>query len=52
LGDRRLLNTPGILTYAITIGVISVEDADRAKKLLEQRKFIMNFSSFRDAIPK
>jgi len=52
LGDGRLLNTPGILTYAIAIGVISVEDADKAKKLLEQRKFIMGFSSFRDVIPK
>jgi predicted nucleic acid-binding protein len=52
LGPGRLLNTPGILTYAITSGVITVEDADQAKALLEQLRFIMSFSSFRDVLPK
>jgi predicted nucleic acid-binding protein len=52
LGTGRLLNTPGILTHAITSGVITVEDADQAKSLLEQRRFIMSFSSFRDVLPK
>jgi predicted nucleic acid-binding protein len=52
LGQGRLLNTPGILTYAITSRVITVEDADQAKALLEQRRFIMSFSSFRDVLPE
>jgi hypothetical protein len=34
------------------IGVITPEDADHAKALLEQRKFVMKFSSFRDVLPK
>jgi predicted nucleic acid-binding protein len=51
LGAGRLLNTPGILTHAITLGIITIEEADRAKTLLEQRKFIMTFSSFRDILP-
>jgi hypothetical protein len=52
LGAGRLLNTPGILTLAISNGVITVEDADHAKTFLEQHKFIMSFSSFRDVFPQ
>jgi predicted nucleic acid-binding protein len=52
LGNGRLLNTAGILIHAITLDVITIEDADRAKVLLEQRKFIMKFSSFREVLPK
>jgi hypothetical protein len=52
LGPGRLLNTPGIFTYAITSGVITVEAADQAKALLEQRRFIMSFSSFCDVLPE
>lgn len=52
LGTGRLLNTAGILIHAIKLGVISIEDADHAKFLLEQRKFVMKFSSFRDVLPK
>jgi predicted nucleic acid-binding protein len=52
LGTGRLLNTPGILTLAITSGILTVEDADGAKALLEQHRFTMSFSSFRDVLPK
>jgi predicted nucleic acid-binding protein len=48
LGTGRLINTAGILLHAINIGVITVEDADHAKALLEERRFVMKFSSFRD----
>jgi predicted nucleic acid-binding protein len=51
LGTGRLLNTPGILTLAITGGVLTVEDADQAKAVLELRHFIMSFRSFRDVLP-
>jgi predicted nucleic acid-binding protein len=51
LGARRLLNTPGILSLAISGGIITVEDADRAKAVLEQHRFIMSFASFRDVLP-
>jgi predicted nucleic acid-binding protein len=52
LGTGRLLNTSGILIHAIKLGVITVEDADHAKAVLEQRRFVMKFSSFRDVLPK
>src|SRR5271168_4428793 len=51
LGAGRLLNTPGILSLAISGGIITVEDADRAKAVLEQHRFIMSFASFRDVLP-
>ena len=52
LGTGRVLNTAGILIHAITTGVITVDDADQAKELLEQRRFTMCFTSFRDVLPK
>lgn len=51
LGAGRVLNTPGILSLAISGGIITVEDADRAKAVLEQHRFIMSFVSFRDILP-
>ena len=51
LGTGRLLNTPGILTLAITSGILTVQDADHAKAVLEQHRFIMSFRSFRDVLP-
>jgi predicted nucleic acid-binding protein len=52
LGTGRLLNTAGILIHAIKLGVITVEEADQAKALLEQRNFVLKFASFRDVLPK
>ena len=51
LGAGRILNTPGILSLAISGGIITVEDADRAKAVLEQNRFIMSFASFRNVVP-
>lgn len=51
LGTGRLLNTPGILTLAITGGVLTVQDADQAKAVLELHRFAMSFRSFRDVLP-
>jgi predicted nucleic acid-binding protein len=50
LGAGRMLNTPGILSLAISGGIITVEDADHAKAVLEQNRFIMSFASFRDVV--
>jgi hypothetical protein len=43
LGTGRLLNTPGILTLAITSGILTVEDADSAKAVLEQTSLHYEF---------
>ena len=51
-GAGRLLNTAGILTYTIQSGHITIKEADQAKALLEQRKFILKFASFRDVLPR
>jgi predicted nucleic acid-binding protein len=51
LGAGRLLNTPGILSLAISGGLVTVEEADRARAALEQHCFIMSFTSFRDVLP-
>jgi len=52
LGAGRVINTVGILIHAITLGVITIEDADQAKRQLEGRKFVMKFSSFREVLRK
>lgn len=48
LGPGRLLTTPDLMLSAIRAGLMSVEEADAAKALLEQRRFRMRFRSFRD----
>jgi predicted nucleic acid-binding protein len=50
LGSTRMLNTPGILILAIKAGVLTIEEADNAKTILEKNRFVMNFNSFRDVI--
>jgi predicted nucleic acid-binding protein len=50
LGAGRIVNTAGLFVMAIRAGLISVEDADAAKSLLERRRFRMPFTSFRDVI--
>jgi predicted nucleic acid-binding protein len=50
LGPGRLITTPGLFVLGIRGGVLSIEEADRAKALLEQRRFRMPFRSFRDVV--
>lgn len=50
LGEGRLVNTPGLLLLAIRRAVISVDEADRIKAVLEARRFRMAFRSFRDLL--
>ncbi len=50
LGPGRILNTPGIFVLAIRAGVLTVEQADRSKRALENHRFRMRFSSFADVL--
>jgi hypothetical protein len=43
LGQGRLITTPGLFVLGIQADVISVKEADRAKDLLEHRRFRMSF---------
>lgn len=48
LGPEHLVNTPRLLLLAIRRSIISVDEADRIKGLLEGRRFRMAFGSFSD----
>ena len=50
LGPGRVLNTAGIFVLAIRAGVLTVEEADQHKCALEEHRFKMRFSSFRDLL--
>ena len=50
LGSGRLVTTPGLFVLAIRAGVMTVEEADQAKGILERHRFRMSFHSFRDVI--
>ncbi len=50
LGEGKILTTPGILIMAIKAGILSVEEADGAKVILESRRFKMMFGSFGDLL--
>lgn len=46
LGADRVISTPGLLVLAIRAGLLSVDEADAAKVVLEQHRFKMRFASF------
>ncbi len=48
LGNGRILNTPGLYVLAVRSNLITVEEADRDKSVLEKNSFVMRFSSFGD----
>lgn len=50
LGPGRLVTTAGLFVFAIRASVISVEQADHAKAVLERNRFRMGFTSFREVI--
>jgi predicted nucleic acid-binding protein len=50
LSENHLLTTPGVFVLAIRAGLLSVEEADRIKLLLEGKRFRMTFASFRDVL--
>ncbi len=50
LGEDRLLTTPGIIVLCIRQGMITVEEADRLKVVLETKRFKMTFGSFSEVV--
>jgi len=50
IGRDKIVNTPGLIVLAIRRGVLTVEDADRIKDILAQRRYVMPFASFRDLL--
>lgn len=50
IGQGRLLGTPDLLMLAIQAGLLTVEEADGDKAALEQHRFKMGFTSFRDLV--
>ena len=50
LGPNGLLNTPGLFLLAIRTGCWTVDEADRAKAVLEENRYRMQFGSFRELL--
>ena len=50
VGEARILGTPELFVMAIRAGLLTVEQADADKLVLEQRRFKMAFISFRDLL--
>lgn len=50
IGEARITNTPGLLLSAVRSGLLRIGEADQLKDELEQHRFRMVFSSFRDRI--
>ena len=50
VGDSKLMTTPGLFVLAIRAGLLTIDGADAAKKVLEQHRFKMRFASFADVV--
>lgn len=50
LGPDRILTTPGIIVLAIRAGLMSIDQADAIKTLLETKRFKMTFTSFGEVV--
>ncbi len=50
IGLKRLVNTPGIYVLCIRAGLVTVEEADKAKAILESHRYKMAFDSFRTQV--
>lgn len=50
LGGGRLVTTAGLFVLAIRSGLMSIEEGDGAKRILERHRFRMSFGSFRDVV--
>ncbi len=49
-GLKRLVTTPGLIVYAIRAGLVTADEADEWKALLQSKRFNMAFASFRDLV--
>lgn len=52
LGIGQTVNTAGLFVAAIRAGIMTIEDADNAKAILEQHRFTLPFVSFRDMLKR
>lgn len=50
LGEARLVGTPEVFVLAIRAGLLTSDDADADKRVLEQHRFKMSFVSFRELV--
>jgi predicted nucleic acid-binding protein len=50
LGEERLVTTAGLFVIAIRADVISVEEANQIKEILQRHRFRMAFRSFRELL--
>jgi hypothetical protein len=50
IGQERVVTTPDLLVLAIRAGLVTVEEADGWKAVLEANRFTMRFSSFREIL--
>lgn len=50
IGETRILTTPDLIVHAIRADLASVEEADRWKRLLAERRFRMKFDSFAELL--
>lgn len=50
LGPGRVLTTPGLLVLAIRAGLLTVDEADQMKDMLDANRFKMAFASFKDVV--
>ena len=51
IGAERIIGTVDLFVRAINAGLISIEEADADKAVLEERRFKMPFASFREVVP-
>jgi predicted nucleic acid-binding protein len=49
-GPGRLLTTPGLFVLAIRAGVMTADEADGCKAVLEENRFKMKFGSFAEVV--
>ena len=52
VGAGHIMNTTGLFVLAIRAALISIDEADQAKAILEQHRFRLPFDSFRDVIAR
>lgn len=50
IGAGRIIGTADFLIYAIRAGLLTIQEADADKTLLERRRFRMPFGSFREMV--
>lgn len=50
LGEARIIGTADVFVLAIRTGLLTIDDADADKRVLEQHRFKMPFASFRELV--